>query len=122
MKYNHIFHVTPRQGGRVIIVLVMRGRREGRPLHRVEVGRAVVAAHGVEQVVQHADAHAAAALAHRRHHAPLVGLGVVALHTGDGVATAPAPHCRGERGSERVNNIRLFVRTPHEVTLFIMTR
>lgn len=67
------------------------------PLHRVEVRRAVVTSHRIQQVIQNTDADATSPFTHRRHHPPLVGLGIVTLHAGDGVTAAPTTNYRTRR-------------------------
>lgn len=67
------------------------------PLYWVEIRRAIVTAHCIQQVVQNTDSHSTSPFAHRRHHPPLVGLWIVALHAGNGISTAPAPNCQSRK-------------------------
>ena len=67
-----------------------------RPLHRVEVRRAIVTPHGIQQVIQNTDTDPTPPFTHRRYHPPLVGLGIVALYTGNGVTAAPTTNCKAK--------------------------
>jgi hypothetical protein len=64
----------------------------GLPLDAVEVALSIMATDSIEQVVEHGDAHATAPLAHGRHHAPLVAVRVIALHTRYGIPATPPAH------------------------------
>lgn len=72
----------------------LQAELDGSPLYRIEVRWAVVTSHCIQQVVQNTDTDSASPFTHRRYHPPLVGLGVVSLHTGDSVTTAPATNYR----------------------------
>ena len=47
---------------------------------------------GEKEIIENGDSDTATSFRHGRHHAPLVGLRVVALHRRDGIAAAPPAH------------------------------
>lgn len=67
------------------------------PLHRVEVRRAIMTSHGIQQVIQNTDTDSTSPFTHRRYHPPLVGLGIITLYAGNGVTAAPTTNCKARK-------------------------